>query len=56
MLFNGRALIFTLSGTQVRIAEIERLQSLFKMSMTRAHYNVNVHSHACVMTVGDVYV
>ena len=34
MLFNGRALIFTFSGTQVRIAEIERLQSLFKMSMT----------------------
>ena len=30
---NGRALIFTFSGTQVRIAEIERLQSLFKMSM-----------------------
>ena len=33
MLFNGRALIFTFSGTQVKIAEIERLQSLFKMSM-----------------------
>ena len=33
MLFNGRALIFTFSRTQVRIAEIERLQSLFKMSM-----------------------
>ena len=33
MLFNGRTLIFTFSGTQVRIAEIERLQSLFKMSM-----------------------
>ena len=33
MLFNGRALIFTFSGTQVRIAEIERLQSLFKTSM-----------------------
>ena len=29
MLFNGRALIFTFSGTQVRIAEHERLQSLF---------------------------
>ena len=28
MLFNGRALIFTFSGTQVRIAEHERLQSL----------------------------
>ena len=33
MLFNGRALIFTFSGTQVRIAEHEHLQSLFKMSM-----------------------
>ena len=33
MLFNGCALIFTFSGTQVRIVEIERLQSLFKMSM-----------------------
>ena len=29
MLRNGRALIFTFSGTQVRIAEIERLHSLF---------------------------
>ena len=35
MLFNGRALIFTFSGTQVRIAEHERLQSLFKTSMTQ---------------------
>ena len=50
------ALSGTFSGTQVRIAEIERLQSLFKVSMTRTHYNVNVHSHTCVMTVGDVYV
>ena len=33
MLFNGRSSIFTFSGTQVRIAEIERLQSVFKMSM-----------------------
>ena len=33
MLFNGRALIFTFSRTQVRIAEHERLQSLFKTSM-----------------------
>ena len=33
MLFNGRTLIFTFSRTEVRIAEIERLQSLFKMSM-----------------------
>ena len=30
MLFNVRVLIFTFSGTQVRIAEHERLQSLFK--------------------------
>ena len=28
MLFNGRALIFTFSGTQVKIAEIERLHSM----------------------------
>ena len=35
--FNGRALISTFSGTQVRIAEHERLQSLFnKMSMDRS--------------------
>ena len=34
MLFNGSALIFAFSRTQVRIAEIERLQSLFKMSMS----------------------
>ena len=33
MLFNGRALIFLFSGIQDRIAEIERLQSLFKMSI-----------------------
>ena len=33
MLFNGRTLIFTFSRTQIRIAEHERLQSLFKMSM-----------------------
>ena len=33
MLFNGHTLIFTFSRTQVRIAEHERLQSLFKMSM-----------------------
>ena len=36
MLFNGRTLIFTFSRTQVRIAEIERLQSLFKTSMVVA--------------------
>ena len=34
MLFNGRTLIFTFSRTQVRIAEHERLQSLFKTSMS----------------------
>ena len=39
MLFNGRALIFTFSGTQVRIAEIERLQSLFKTSMAIRNRN-----------------
>ena len=38
MLFNGRMPIFTFSGTQVRIAEIERLQSLFKMSMVDANW------------------
>ena len=37
MLFNGRTLIFTFSRTQVRIAEIERLQSLFKTSMVSAN-------------------
>ena len=37
MLFNGRMLIFTFSRTQVRIAEHERLQSLFKMSMVHAN-------------------
>ena len=36
MLINGRALIFAFSGTQVRIAEHERLQSLFKTSMAEA--------------------
>ena len=42
MLFNGRTLIFTFSRTQVRIAEIERLQSLFKTSMvTSNNYNTN---------------
>ena len=33
MLFNRSALIFTYSRTQVRIAEHERLQSLFKTFM-----------------------
>ena len=37
MLFNGRTLIFTFSRTQVRIAEIERLQSLFKTSMSQRY-------------------
>ena len=40
MLFNGRTLIFTFSGTQVRIAEHE--QSLFKTSM--------VHAYVCLCT------
>ena len=35
MLPNGRALIFTFSRIEVRLAEIERLQSLFKLSMIR---------------------
>ena len=45
MLFNERAMIFTFSGTQVRIAEIERLQSLFKTSMDDIdnYRNVNVY-------------
>ena len=33
MLFNGRTLIFMFSRTQVRIAEHEHLQSLFRTSM-----------------------
>ena len=37
MLFNGRTLIFTFSRTQVRIAEHEHLQSLFKTSMVSRH-------------------
>ena len=40
MLFNWRAQIFTFSGTQVRIAEIERLQSLFMMTMVLAYNNL----------------
>ena len=39
MLFNERALIFTFSGTQVRIAEIERLQSLLLTSMATTFEN-----------------
>ena len=42
MLFNGRALIFTFSGTQVRIAEIERRQSLFKMSMVSVNHTTHL--------------
>ena len=42
MLFNGRALIFTFSRTQVRIAEHERLQSLFKMSMVQHQHCVGI--------------
>ena len=45
MLFNGRTLILTFSRTQVRIAEHERLQSLFKMSMVYAN---NVYICSCV--------
>ena len=37
MLFNGRALIFTFSGTQVRIAEHER-KSLFSQLTTASHH------------------
>ena len=53
MLFNGRALICTFSGTQVRIAEIERLQSLFKTSMGvryvyMSNYDAIVEAYACV--------
>ena len=40
MLFNGRTLIFTFSRIQVRIAENERLQSFFKMSMAIAEHVV----------------
>ena len=51
MLFNGRALIFTYSGTQVRIAEIERLQSLFKTSMLQIHsYFVKIFGEISVET------
>ena len=47
MLFNGRrTLIFSFSVTQVRISEIERLQSLFKVSMGRTY------SNSCLI-VGD---
>ena len=47
MLFNGRMLIFTFSRTQVRIAEIERLQSLFKTSMgtVEAEHSMWRHIH-----------
>ena len=44
MLFNGHALIFTFSGTQVRISEIERLQSLFKLSMVKSDTYLLVNS------------
>ena len=61
MLFNGRALIFTFSGTQVRIAEIERLQSLFKTSMTRGQIKgpyisvtpPHAHSHNKILHFND---
>ena len=48
MLFNGRTLIFTFSRTQVRIAEHERLQSLFKMSMVTAKHKTLVPAEALV--------
>ena len=56
MLFNGRALIFTFSGTQVRIAEIERLQSLFKVSMHRAVISKSsgVFSRSYIVTISLV--
>ena len=44
MLLNGRALIFTFSGTQVRIGEIKRLQSLFTMSTSASHTHANLQS------------
>ena len=54
MLFNGRALIFTFSETQVGIAEIERLQSLFKMSMAsaEAEQGLNHSIHNLKMSQG----
>ena len=45
MLFNGRALIFTYSRTQVRIAEHERLQSLFTMTMVRPNDILEINPH-----------
>ena len=52
MLFNGRVLILTFSGTQVRIAEIERLQSLLKVSMVTAHVSPSLVTGAvCCSTV-----
>ena len=49
MQFNGRALIFTFCRTQVRIAEIERLQSVFKMSMVRC---VSLDDLRCTLCSG----
>ena len=54
MLFNGRALILTFSGTQVRIAEIERLQSLFKTSMDQPE-GITVGSDRLVSTSRHLY-
>ena len=51
MLFNGRTLIFTFSGTEdlVRIAEHERLQSLFKLT---AHPQPTIYTHRVVYIQG----
>ena len=61
MLFNGRALIFTFSRTQVRFAEIERLQSLFKMSMHPVNEKCSIRviqkicAKASQMTFGHIF-
>ena len=51
MLFNGRTLVFTYSRTQVRIAEIERLQSLFKMSMDRSDNGVQSITTEAILAI-----
>ena len=55
MLFNGRTLIFTFSGTQVRIGEIERLQSLFQMSMGVAYIIIVTGNLLAVTRSGECY-
>ena len=52
MLFNGRALIFTFSGTQVRIAEIERLQSLFKDVLRLGILFITFRRQSRIATIG----